>query len=377
MSCKDLPLKEFKPEIVKVLDRFRYFWNLEKTDRVLVYINVPLKNSRYLIESCQKKFGWETIDGWNQYLAFEGINGWKELIHIYESIYRERALLKDDLIPCIVPDFGPTIMAAFLGFSEMKTAKGTTWSIPLFDSWEKLDYIHFDPDNHWFRRCMDLMAFLSSRSGGRYLVTHVDSHSVGDMMAALRGTTNLLLDFYKNPNEVKKLANICAKAFIETIEIMAEKVTHVAGGTHLSCPGIWAPGEISVGIQEDIAALLSPKLYRDFLYPYDELIAGRMDSCAFHIHSAMHQIIPEILRLKNVGVLQIGWDKKYPKPLEIEALRKARGEKALVIECENLEEVKEAIRIFGKDGLLVTLDANSIEEGNALIRKIDKICEGI
>jgi hypothetical protein len=373
MSCKDLPLKEFKPEITKVLDRFRCFWDLEKTDRILVYINAPLKNSRFLIEEYRKKFGWETPDGWNQYLAFEGIRGWKELVHIYETIYRERALLRDDLIPNIVPDFGPTVMAAFLGFSDMKTARGTTWAIPLLDSWEKLDYIHFDPDNYWFRKCMDLMAFLNSKSGGRYLITHVDSHATGDMMAALRGTTNLLLDFYKHPNEVKKLASICTKAFIEIIEIMADKVTHVAEGTHLSCPGIWAPGEISVGIQEDISALLSPKLYREFLYPHDKLIAERMDSCAFHIHSAMHQIIPEILRLENVGVLQIGWDKNYPKPLEIEALRKVRGEKALVLECENLEEVREAIKIFGKEGLLVTLNANSIEEGNALIKKIEKL----
>jgi hypothetical protein len=361
-------MQEFKPDMLEVLERYRRFWNHESLDRPLAHVSIPLK--------CWKGLP----SGWFGRLCGYpgGPKAWEKMVGYWISAFQERKTLRDDWLPMINPFFGPPAIAAFLTpqLCDLEFVptnhEGTAWARPLLDTWEKLDELHLDFDNEWFRKCITLTDYLVAKSRGRFAVGLTDTHSTGDMMAALRGTLRLIIDIYQNPTEVKRLADICTKAFLEILDICFERIPHLAEGTVMQPWPLWAPGEKSCTIQEDVVAYFSPALYREFLLPHDTQIANHMDTTMFHV-DGVHRIIPEIAKIRRLNAIQFTDTPKWflirdASEAEIENLRKTK--KVLVIRCRNLEEAKRAVDLFGADGLLLFLEANSIEEGNKLLKEL-------
>ena len=68
---------------------------------------------------------------------------------------------------------------------------------------------------------------------------------------------------------------------------------------------IWAP-EKTIYLQEDSSAILSPRLFREFLLPFHERIAGLAPHfSAMHTHASSIHVLREVLTNKNLKCVQI------------------------------------------------------------------------
>ncbi len=109
-------------------------------------------------------------------------------------------------IPQVWPDFGPGIVAAFLGADlHITPDSGTVWFGPAVE--KEIADLHFkyDPDNVWGRRIIDIYRACIDRWQGMVQVGMTDLGGTLDVLSAFRPGDQLLLDLYDHPNEVTRL----------------------------------------------------------------------------------------------------------------------------------------------------------------------------
>ena len=149
----------------------------------------------------------------------------------------------------------------------------------LRDILEKLD------KNVWFQKLGNGIEAVLKGLHGNYPVSQTLLRGPGDMLGALIGYENLVTRML-NPDDrgfLNELLDLCSKIFIKTVEMHHQYAGQFAGG-YCNAYGIWAP-ELTGRSQEDIASLLSPKLYTKFLVPYDVRIANAFEYSSIHMHS--------------------------------------------------------------------------------------------
>jgi 5-methyltetrahydrofolate--homocysteine methyltransferase len=108
-----------------------------------------------------------------------------------------------DAFPQVFPNFGPGVIAAFLGL-ELQNGNGTVWfhqprDVALAD----LD-LRFDPDNRWFRRVCDIYGAAADRFEG---LAHLGMTDLGgnlDILQSFRPGDGLALDVHDAPGDVER-----------------------------------------------------------------------------------------------------------------------------------------------------------------------------
>ncbi len=123
-----------------------------------------------------------------------------------------------------------------------------------------------------------------------------------DIAAALIGDKNVVISMYEHPEEFHELMNQLTGICIEVMKAQNEVIPSFMGG-YVSTYGVWAPGTVTRH-QEDEAAYISPRFYRDFIMPYDRKICQAFDYTTIHFHSAHHIHGDAVTDIPELGCLQ-------------------------------------------------------------------------
>ena len=109
-----------------------------------------------------------------------------------------------DAFPCVWPNFGAGVLAAFLG-ATLETGESTCWFHPAED--REIADIRFQhvPDNLWFNRIKAICRAAMERWEGTVQVGMTDLGGNLDILSTFRPGEALLLDLYDVPDEVKRL----------------------------------------------------------------------------------------------------------------------------------------------------------------------------
>ena len=173
-----------------------------------------------------------------------------------------------------------------------------------------------------------------------------------EVMTAMRGYERLCLDFYDEPDRVRRLAAFCADVWIEAARSLFELIPPFDGGYPAPRLEVWAPGEL-VRMEEDAVILFSPQTYRAFFLEPDRRIAGSFDYSLFHTHSGDTKIVAELIGIEELSGIQISVDPSGPAYTELIPLFRSVQEagKALVITHElddrDVEVIIEALSPAG------------------------------
>jgi len=111
-----------------------------------------------------------------------------------------------DAFPCIWANFGPGVLAAFLG-AEIETSieGGTVWFRPVEEREPAALDFEYDAHNKWFRRIRDIYGAAVDRWEGRVQLAMTDLGGNLDVLSTFRPGEKLLLDLYDHPEEIKRL----------------------------------------------------------------------------------------------------------------------------------------------------------------------------
>jgi DNA-binding FadR family transcriptional regulator len=270
----------------------------------------------------------------------------------YERMFQESEAIGQDGFWTAEPFTGIPWMEAILGCAIRAGRESFTSRPWLSSPAEALEKVRFDPENPWLKKYLEFTAALVQQSRGRFPVGMPIMRGPTDMIGALIGQQEMVLALMmEDPAVMRRLVERVARAFRSVLEAQRRLVPDFHGGTALGFYHVWAPGP-SIWWQDDLSAILSPKVYREFFLDAARLILAGHPHTAFHLHPASFFIIDELLSLEGLKVIEVNKDIGGPSVAEmLPVLSKIMDTRGLILwgdlAIEDLEAVKRSLPCRG------------------------------
>lgn len=195
----------------------------------------------------------------------------------YELCCRE---FYGDSFPAVWPNFGPGVLAAFIG-GVPKPAPDTVWFYPPRDVELPELRMQYDPDNVWFKRVKDICRAAVARWEGQVQVGMTDLGGNLDIVSTFRPGEQLLMDLYDHPEDVKRQTWDAHRLWWRYFEEL-NSILRPAN------PGFtaWAPifsGEPYYMLQCDFCYMISPAMFDEFVKPELEASCRRLSNAFYHL----------------------------------------------------------------------------------------------
>lgn len=284
----------------------------------------------------------------------------------------------------------PLVMAPFVYVPWMEAIMGcpiisspnSLWAEPCVDDWRSWDWDGRALERPWAEKLIELMRGLVKLSDGRIPVAPTLMRGPSDIMAAMRGATRFSTDTIDFPDEVRRIARICADVWIEVGKAQLDIISECGDGYMAGDHGlrVWAPDKI-VWLQEDAMALLSPELYRQFYLPEDRRIARVFPYTAFHLHGSALWAVDDLVAVPEIDVLELNFeDATTDEEGTFGAWKKIQAHKPLVIWLPGDEyietRIKRIIAELPKAGVSIQMTAENIAEAKDTTAMALSLCAG-
>jgi hypothetical protein len=204
------------------------------------------------------------------------------------------------------PYTGIPWMEAFWGCDILGGEKSFT-AEPLARSPEDLKKLRFSMDNPWVEKYFEFVRKLNALSAGRFPVGAPIMRGPGDVGGALLGQTQFIYSLYDEAAAVKDVLAKITSSFLQINERMLKENTPFLGGSSMGLYHVWAPGP-SIWFQDDISALLSPDLYREFLLDCEKRICASCDYTMMHLHPSSFHLLDDLLSNGGLKAVEINKD---------------------------------------------------------------------
>ena len=286
------------------IGRYKAFWNRSLTGRPLVGFSIK---SWFPKEEFAASRIWQagTELTPDMIVPFEFIDD-------QERLLREGESMNDDIIRGACPSQAVPWLCGMLG-STLKILPGSALAEEEHRTWEEIENIVIGQENPWHEKYMEFAEILSRRADGRYPISHGTLIGPSDILAALRGHTQSLLDLLEEPERVQHVIMQFARIFESITKDVWEQIPMYHGGYFDAQYQLWVPGPI-IRMQEDAAAVYSPDLYRRIVKPADIFLASRFECSFFHLHSTSLHVLPDILDIEDIRCFQINYEKNSSGP---------------------------------------------------------------
>ena len=294
----------------------------------------------------------------------------------YDRIAAARDLIGDDAIGVAEPLLGIPWLEAICGCRVMVADGKSLWPESPGTS-AQIAEISFSEDNPWFRKLLEVLQAVVDYADGRYAVGLSHLRGPTDILAALLGTVRFFSAFYEEPEQIARLAGQAAKVWLQVARAQTKVVPPYRGGYGVRQFGLWAP-ERAVWLQDDTSSMMSENHYRQFflnpmrtmsVFPYGVL----------HLHIPSLHLAETLASVRNVRAINLYFDS--PKVTFQQAAPTLRRLQALkmplilakdVYDGFSLDEYDEILEGLSPRSLSVHLQADSVEEGHAVMAYVRK-----
>lgn len=225
----------------------------------------------------------------------------------------------------------------------------------------------FDEASPWVRKTKDFITAMAKRSGGRWPIGTTRMRGISDLLSALYGGENFIYAIMENPDEVMRVCEKLTDFWIKFGKMQLEAIPPFHGGVGSYFYNMWAP-EGTVWLQEDAVALLSPRLYDEFIKLFDERIVKAFSHCIIHQHSTGFVPTKEYIDM-GMTALELHVDEAGPKVEELlDRYRRILNEKPLLIWGKiSKEEFRKILTELPCSGLAVNIMIPVPEEAGGYI----------
>lgn len=271
-----------------------------------------------------------------------------------------------DTFPSITPNFGPGVIAAFLG-AILNKGESTCWFHPV--KIEEIADLRFQyvSDNVWFNRTKDIYRAAIDRWDGLVQIAMTDLGGNCDILSTFRPGEKLLLDLYDYPQEVKRLTweahNVWWRYFDEINNILQPMNPGYTAWARIFSK------EPYYMLQCDFSYMISPDMFDEFVKP--EIVAScqKLNNAFYHLDGPGQlphlDSILEIKELKGVqwapGAGQLDYT-EWP-----EVYKKIRDAGKLIQTWGDMKTLDTLVEQIGSgEGIIIFSDAYSSEENNAI-----------
>jgi len=349
---------EFKPDWEEAKQRLSAWWRCEVIDRFALQVTAPRDKPFTDIPAPTPPES--IIDRW------------------LDPDYRIRAAehrfattwYGGEAFPYFDPYLGPGSLGLFLG-CEPVFSEDTVWYQACLRDLTEADSVSFHADNRWWQATKLLASEGVRRGKGRYLTSLPDLIENLDIAASLLGTRKLLHELADRPQLVHRLQRRVLELYFLCFDQLYAIVADEGGGCCFSAFSVWAPGKMAK-VQCDLSAMISPRMFEEFVVPYLADQCERLDYTVYHldgVDAVKH--LDLLLSIPKLTALQ--WTPGVNKPDAgaeewLDIYRRARkAGKALLLLGVDRKDVRRLVEALGPEGLLIGTSASSQQEGEELL----------
>ncbi|MCE5265918.1 MAG: uroporphyrinogen decarboxylase family protein [Deltaproteobacteria bacterium] len=295
------------------------------------------------------------------------------------EFHRQREGVYDYGMPNVKPNQGISIIASAFGCPFKVNDEADPWVTPLIRD-ENVADVHAlampDPEeNPVFRQAWERVDYLQSHSDLPLRLLNVPSPLV--TASLIWEYTSFIAATMLYPDEVHVLM---AKVTEATIAYLKAQLAHIRN-LHTMGHEMWyVPREVGVRISDDTAAILSPRLYREFGVKYNSMISRAMGGIVVHSCGNVKNVVGPMMEIEGLR----GLDFTIPQT-EWESVRDAAaGKTALCLrhyywdhevgsKVDLAAYSKRLVDFFGRKGLFIQTATPTAQEARELGDKLHRL----
>ena len=276
----------YKENFDRVVDRYRKLWNRQMKDQILCKLSV--RDGEIPRDSFMRN-----------------LPDYKKMYEDYIEIWETTTRMKDDTLPVVGPCFGDGIFGGFLG-GKVTYESETAWVDHFLKNYDDISSFKYDPNNEYVQLMKDAFLYYQKQAKENLAVAAPLIANPGDLAYTIRGS-DLLTDFYDRPEEVHALMDVLTTFCTECKEDFWKLGGEYEEGVFYSWMNWWITGK-AVSLTGDVFCLCSDEVFRDFGLPYYQRMADHFGSGWYHMHNLGMHLLPEIVKLKNLTMIEISDD---------------------------------------------------------------------
>ena len=289
--------KMFQNRNEKIVDRFEDWWKRDSKGLPLMWV-VARKDDAKATVPAPKNLE-------DKYIG-------RDIITASTEADLENNLYLGDSYAQASCSIGPGSLAVYLGAKPI-FAPNTVWYEPCISDITDRSPIRFDPDNEWFKNHFEVLKSLRAGAGdNKYIVNFPDLVENIDILAAMRGTEDLLYDMMDEPEEVQAALDEIYESYFPCYDMLYEALKTDEGISSFYCFCILGRGKVAK-VQCDFSAMISPEQYREFVLPNMIKQVERLDHSVYHLDGVdAIRHLPAIMEIEKLDALQ--WTAGAGKP---------------------------------------------------------------
>lgn len=356
----------------KSKDRYKAFWLGEIIDRCCCSIIAP--RGKPLYTHPRPRTAKDLVEKWTD-----------PEFRLEQALYSfNLTYFGGDAFPMFWNNLGPGVAAAFMG-AGWRLAEDTVWFDvePPIKDWVKRPIIKLDTDSALWKATWKMTELFSKNAGEDFLVGITDLGGSMDIAASLRGSDMLLYDLYDSPDEIKALISDIDKAWKQAYDRLQGLINQYIQGT-CAWMGIWCK-ERWYPLQCDFSAMISKKMFDEFVKPVLAMEAGWFDHAIYHLDGPGEIVhLDSILDIEGIDGIQCVPGAMYHKStgeffhsfcnkLWLPVLKKIQKQgKRLVLTKVHTSEINTLMEYLSPKGLFISMNCKDEEEVMALEKKIER-----
>jgi len=279
-------------------------------------------------------------------------------------------------------DMGAGSMALYLG-AEPQFTKDTVWFEHIEDKYDTLLPLKYDSENIWWKKHLEIIERQVELVKGTDIIVNIpDIIENIDILSALRSPQVMCFDLYDYPDEVHNAISQLGELYNIYYDAIYDRVKTPDGCSSFTYLGLYGTGK-TAKIQCDIAAMLSPGQFRDFVLPSLKNQCKFLDNTVFHLDGP--ECICHVDALMEIDELSaVQWMPGAGKPQQADPVwydlyRKiVSAGKGILIDFfsysleDGIEHADRLIKEFGKDTFYFHFPLMSEKDADNLLLKAEK-----
>lgn len=341
-------------------ERFEAWWNGSALDRVLLQVFAPKKDVP--ADAPQPAPPKSLEDQWfgieHRLGAFE-----HQLAHTYYG---------GDAFPWFETHIGPGTMSLYLG-AKPELQPITVWYEKCWDDIRTAPEPAVDEDNKYWQFSQRFAREAVERFRGRAYVAFPDLIENLDTLSSLLGNHELLFYLMDAPEHVHRLQKPLVDVYMHYHTRLYDIIKDDTGASVFSAFQTWAPGRVAK-LQCDFSAMISAKMYEEFVAPYLAEQCAKLDYTVYHLDGECAiQHLDILLSIKDLNAIQ--WTPGAGKPSAADPCynwlwKKVRAAgKSCMIRSATPDQAKALVETFGPEGLDIVSCVTTQDEADELVKQ--------
>jgi hypothetical protein len=280
-------MNPFSPERLAATREFlRRLWDLEDLPRPAFQINVYAQSPHTVLQQFQDKA--------------------RMLEAQLGNIAAKAALqIDDDYIPILFPYLGVTIFPSAFGCPVRWFEGQQPWNDPiLFDDPQRVyELARPSITDGQLADVLEYTRYFVERTGGAFPIRMTDVQGPLDVAYLIWHNEHFMVAMYEHPRAVHHLMRLVTDLIIEFVQAQRALIPDFVPCHY---PLIWMPDGYGISISDDVIALMSPHLYREFALPYVNQLSEAFNGVFIHTCGNFEHNLDNLERVYKLRGLNFG-----------------------------------------------------------------------